>query len=56
MAKPGFFWRLKWLLLLLFMMVLDFSPIPFSAAVCIYIFLARPAGFKRFVDRLYATE
>lgn len=52
MAKPGLFWRLKWLLLLLLMMALDFGSIPFSAAVFIYIFLFRPIGFKQFVDKL----
>ncbi|MCQ8105570.1 hypothetical protein NP590_15775 [Methylomonas sp. SURF-2] len=56
MAGPGLFWRLKWLCLLLLMMVLDISPIPFSGAACVYIFLARPRWFKRFVERLYSAD
>ncbi|QPK64718.1 hypothetical protein IVG45_07135 [Methylomonas sp. LL1] len=56
MRQPSLFWRLKWLLVLLTLMVLDFTPIPFSAGVCLYVFLFRPLWFKTFIERLYASK
>ena len=54
MSSPGFFWRMKWLAVLLTLFLLDFSPIPFSAAVLLYLYLFRPLWFKRFIEKLYS--
>ncbi|MCK9396672.1 MAG: hypothetical protein M0Q44_13915 [Methylobacter sp.] len=56
MSRPSFFWQLKWLILILAMMILDFSPFPVSSLVLLYIFLFKPAWFKIFIDRLYSSE
>lgn len=47
-------WRIKWLLLLLCMLLIDFSPIPLSALAFLYIFFFKPRWFKRVIDRLYS--
>jgi len=56
MSQPPFFWRLQWLLVLIIMFMVDFSPIPLSATVMLYVFLFRPDWFKRFIERLYAGK
>lgn len=56
MSRPSFFWQLKWLIVILAMMILDFSPFPVSSLVFLYIFLFRPIWFKAFIDRLYSSE
>jgi hypothetical protein len=54
--RPPFFWRIEWLLVLLFMMLIDIGPFPFTATICLYILLFRPRWFKKWVDRLYPPE
>ena len=56
MSNRNYFWRLKWLLALLLMMLLDFSPFPVSSLVLLYIFFFKPLWFKAVIDRLYAAE
>jgi hypothetical protein len=53
MFLTDFFWRLKWFIILLLMFLLDFSPIPASASVFVYVFIFKPRWFKDIVDRLY---
>jgi len=54
MNGRSFFWRLKWLIVLLIMMIVEVGPIPFSALIFLYVFVFRPAWFKAFIDRLYS--
>ena len=56
MSPPSFFWQLKWLIVILAMMILDFSPFPVSSLVFLYIFLFRPIWFKTVIDRLYSSK
>jgi len=56
MRKPSIFWRIKWFLVLLTMMIIDIGPVPFSASVLMYIFLFRPLWFKRFIEHLYGVD
>lgn len=51
-----FFWRLKWLVGLLIMVVIEVGPFPVSALIFLYIFIFRPSWFKVFVDRLYSER
>ena len=48
------FWKLKWLLVLLFLTLFDFSPFPVSSLVLLYVFFVKPLWFKDIIDRLYA--
>jgi hypothetical protein len=54
MKTKSFFWKLKWLVIILLMFALDFSPVPVSASVFLYVFLFKPLWFKEVIDRLYA--
>ncbi len=56
MSSRNYFWKLKWLLALLLMMLLDFSPFPVSSLVLLYIFFFKPLWFKAVIDRLYQTN
>ena len=56
MSRPSFFWQLKLLIVILAMLILDFSPFPVSSLVFLYIFLFKPIWFKAFIDRLYLSE
>jgi hypothetical protein len=53
MRKPPVFWRIKWFMVLLFMMVIDLGPIPFSATLLMCVFIFRPYWFRNFIDKLY---
>jgi hypothetical protein len=56
MKRPSLYWQFKWLLAILLMMILDFSPFPVSSLVFLYIFIFRPIWFKGFIDRLYSPK
>lgn len=56
MARSTFFWRLKWLFVLLLMAIIDIGPFPFTALLCMSIIVLRPRWFKQFLQRLYPPE
>ncbi len=56
MNDPSFFWRFKWFLVFFAMFLIDFSPVPFTAAIVLYIFLFRPLWFKKFIEHLYSGK
>jgi hypothetical protein len=56
MHRPPIFWRLKWFLVLLVLMAMDLGPIPFTASLLIFVYLFRPAWFKKFIDKLYTGK
>jgi hypothetical protein len=56
MGKTLFFWRLKWLLILLIMVIIDIGPFPFTALILFSIFIYRPIWFKKLIDKLYANK
>jgi hypothetical protein len=56
--QPSIIWRTKWFMVLLVLLIIDISPIPFplTATTCLYILLFRPCWFKKWVDKLYPPE
>jgi hypothetical protein len=46
--------RIKCLIVLLLLMVVDILPFPFIGAIGLYVILERPAWFLATVKRLYA--
>lgn len=50
------FWRIKWILALMLLMLMDIGPFPITASLCLYIVIFRPRWFKRFFYRLYSSE
>ncbi len=52
--KPPFWWRVKWLLILVAIGFLEILPIPVTDSVLIFVLLYRPLWFKRVVDKLYS--
>jgi len=56
MQKPPLFWRLKWFLALIFMMIIDLGPIPFTASLLMFVFMFRPIWFRKLIDKLYLDK
>ncbi|AEG01205.1 hypothetical protein Metme_2824 [Methylomonas methanica MC09] len=56
MPRSSLFWRIKWLLILFVLLLIDIGPFPLTALICLYIVLFRPRWFKQFVSRLYPQE
>ena len=56
MQKPPLFWRLKWFLVLILMMIIDLGPIPFTATMLMYVFIFRPNWYRKFIDKLYTGK
>jgi hypothetical protein len=56
MQKPPLAWRLKWFLVLIFMMIIDLGPIPFSATLLMFVFIFRPIWFRTVIDKLYTGK
>ncbi len=54
--KPPLAWRLKWFLVLIFMMIIDLGPIPFSATLLMFVFIFRPIWFRTVIDKLYTGK
>ena len=55
-VKNYYFTRLMCLVALLFLVLIEILPIPFTALTSIYILLFRPYWFKKLVDRVYSSK
>lgn len=52
--NPPFWWRAKWLLILVTIGCFEVLPIPVTDSILIFVLLYRPKWFKRVVDKLYS--
>jgi hypothetical protein len=53
-AMATFFTRIKYIIILLLLMVIDIAPAPVLGLIALSILLFRPLWFKEMVDRLYS--
>lgn len=53
MSHNTVFARIKWIILLLLMMLLDTLPVPVLGFVLLYVLLFRPLWFKHAVQEIY---
>ncbi|MBL1264148.1 hypothetical protein JJL52_10715 [Methylomicrobium sp. RS1] len=56
MSHNAVFVRIKWIIVLLVTMVLDFLPVPVIGLILLYILLFRPLWFKNAVLEIYAQD
>lgn len=50
-AVLGF--RIRAVVIVLLLMILDIGPIPLTAMICLYVIIARPRWFRDFVNTIY---
>lgn len=53
MSRHSLLLRIKWILIILPIMLLDTLPLPVMGLICIYLLMARPAWFKTLIDDIY---
>ena len=55
MGGSHLFLRLKCLLVLVLLTIVDIGPVPVMGMFCLYLLLLRPTWFKDLVDMLYSS-
>jgi len=53
MSRHALWLRIKWIIIVLLIMLLDILPLPVMGLICLYLLAARPTWFKTLIDDIY---